>query len=280
MGSTPDANQKSVVKDGTRDVIREVKSDLRAEHNHWLRHNSVDHFYASPLHGWRVDRILELVEPISGEVLDIGCFVGYLGEKLTEQGNKEVTGVDCLEAALERASERGLTTVLADIDEGVLPFEDARFDLVIAADVLNSVFDPDSAIEEIHRVLKPGGKIVITVPNLAGIGNRMLMLFGKAPHNLQERAREGVGHLRLFTFKSLERLLTDYDFKTLKRESVTFCSPFMRFGFTRIPLLRKFFPLKPEYEYGRLSFSRTLAKWFPKLSENILMVAEKPKAGE
>ena len=193
------------LKPADRDVIREAKAELREGHNRWLRNNKIEDFYGSPIHSWRVDEILAATKPLSGQILDVGCFVGEIAERIEAQGNKTVVGMDCLEAALELTEARGIKTILADIDEAVVPFEDDHFDAAVAADVLTEVYDPDAVVAELARVVRPGGTLVFTVPNLACAGNRALLLTGRSPYNLEVRARRGVGHLRLFTRGDLHR---------------------------------------------------------------------------
>jgi ubiquinone/menaquinone biosynthesis C-methylase UbiE len=257
-----------------RDVIREAKYELRQGHNRWLKTQDTVNFYNNPIHAWRVERILSYTKNIQGRVLDVGCFVGAVAERIVQQGGKKVIGMDCLKAALEIATSRGIQTVFGDLDEAVIDFPDNYFDCIVAADVLNSVFDPDAVVEEICRVLKFGGKLIITVPNLACIGNRLLMLLGRSPYNLEVRARRGVGHLRLFTFDTLRALLIDQELKILNMESSVFVSPLIRLNLNRLPLMWRLLKNRQEYEWGRWAYSKKLAKWFPRLGENIIVYAE------
>jgi SAM-dependent methyltransferase len=242
------------------------KQKLIEVHNQWLEKNNPEILYNHVIHSSRVEQILNCTANIRGKVLDIGCFDGFITEKIVNQGDKEVIGMDRLEKALEIARKRGLETVLEDIDNAHIPFPDNYFDCVIAADVFNSIYDADAALEEISRVLKPKGKFILSIPNLVSCGNRLLMLFGSAPYNLEVRARTGAGHLRLYTFKTMRLLLEDCQF-AIEKMSSTVCA---------FPLIR-LLPIKPEYEQPRIFFSKFLARLFPKWGESIVVVAKNLK---
>lgn len=93
-------------------------------------------------------------------ILDIGCGTGKLLEEL--QKNGEVWGVDMSEAAISLCHRRGLTHVRT----GKLPGLNLaqRFDVIICLDVLEHIKDDHQAIKNITKLLKPGGKLILTVP--------------------------------------------------------------------------------------------------------------------
>ncbi|MCB1519149.1 MAG: class I SAM-dependent methyltransferase [Hyphomicrobiaceae bacterium] len=109
--------------------------------------------------------ILDLIGPASGKrLLDVGCGDGVFSVRLAQAG-ADVTGLDLdprgLAAARRRATEAGLTIVLAEGDAQSLPFADGAFDIVVAVTVLCFVPAPERAVREMARVLRPGGRLVI-----------------------------------------------------------------------------------------------------------------------
>uniref|UniRef100_E6Q525 Methyltransferase type 11 domain-containing protein n=1 Tax=mine drainage metagenome TaxID=410659 RepID=E6Q525_9ZZZZ len=62
-----------------------------------------------------------------------------------------------------------------------LPFDDACFDVAIFGEVIEHLVDPDAALQEISRVLRPGGYLVLTTPNLACWFNRIVLVIGVQP---------------------------------------------------------------------------------------------------
>jgi len=91
---------------------------------------------------------------------------------------------------------------------------------VIAGEIIEHIVDTDNFINEINRVLKNGGLLFITTPNLVGLESRLAAFFGKKPWVIENRIKNGyAGHLRYFTFEELENLLEEKRFIILKRTS-------------------------------------------------------------
>ncbi|HSV74136.1 MAG TPA: class I SAM-dependent methyltransferase [Chthonomonadales bacterium] len=94
-------------------------------------------------------------------ILDIGCGTGAMSELLAAWG--EVVSADCSPLALAFSRRRGLVRVCA-ADAMHLPFRDESFDAVVALDIIEHLPDDAVAAREIRRVLRPGGRLVATVP--------------------------------------------------------------------------------------------------------------------
>lgn len=91
------------------------------------------------------------------EVLEVGCGTGLILERLSRVAERAV-GVDLSPGMLEHAKARGL-----DVHEGsatALPFEDASFDAAVSFKVLAHVEDISSAMGEMGRVVRPGGRVI------------------------------------------------------------------------------------------------------------------------
>jgi 2-polyprenyl-3-methyl-5-hydroxy-6-metoxy-1,4-benzoquinol methylase len=110
----------------------------------------------------------DLVVP-RGNVLDLGCGSGELARRLAASGYR-VTGCDIASAMLRKAMTADVRRVvrwrLLKPDWQVLPFADGSLDAVVGASVLEYVSDPGAVLAECARVLRPGGIVVCTVPNL------------------------------------------------------------------------------------------------------------------
>lgn len=87
-------------------------------------------------------------------------------------------GLDISETAIRRCNERGIQALVHDLDYPA-PFADNSFDVAISFEVLEHLFQPEVVLRDIHRVLKPGGVALITVPNVVYLANRLLLLLGR-----------------------------------------------------------------------------------------------------
>lgn len=99
-----------------------------------------------------------------------------------------------------------------------MPFPDGFFDGVTLLAVLEHVFDPYAVIREVHRVLRPGGELVVDVPNVASFTNRIRILFGRLPVTSADPGWDG-GHLHYFTKHALDRFLFNEGFDILARKT-------------------------------------------------------------
>ncbi|WP_207389288.1 class I SAM-dependent methyltransferase [Marinobacter halodurans] len=102
--------------------------------------------------------------PPEGRVLDVGCGTGILLQKLARQYPRaQLAGVDPVPAMLSVARER--VTASTELHTGwaeALPFEDQSFDAVVSCNMFHYVRDPQRALREMGRVLRPGGRLLIT----------------------------------------------------------------------------------------------------------------------
>lgn len=115
-----------------------------------------------------IDELLQRYHCQAGKILDAGCGEGVLVEKYAQQG-WDITGVDKNYAS--RYVQEGSLTAL--------PFADNTFDTVLCLDVLEHLYynEQKQALNEIHRVLKPGGTILFSCPNLAHFTSRLKLMF-------------------------------------------------------------------------------------------------------
>jgi SAM-dependent methyltransferase len=108
-----------------------------------------------------VARYWRLVAPAE-TVLDVGCGQGCFG-RLKPDARAEVFGVDIDPIAVDAAAAYE-TAACIDLEAGTLPFDDAAFDAAFAKDVLEHLTKPWTLLAEIKRVLRPGGRLVVSVP--------------------------------------------------------------------------------------------------------------------
>jgi SAM-dependent methyltransferase len=149
-------------------------------------------------------------------IVDVGCGDGLATSVAASvsPGHRFV-GVDWSADALRQASSRGLALVRAGVDGSSLPLTSGVADVVIMSELIEHLVDTDAALDEVGRVLKPGGSLLLSTPNLAAWYNRGLLAVGMQPV-FSEVSLRGVfgrpgtqvaGHLRMFTRRALTELL-------------------------------------------------------------------------
>jgi SAM-dependent methyltransferase len=160
-----------------------------------------------------------LTEP--AVIIDVGCGDGgALAVAARQHPVHRFAGLDWSAAALRRAHGLGLTVLRADVNPPGLPVTDGAADVVIMSELIEHLVDPDAAVAEARRILRPGGALLLSTPNLAAWYNRGLLAFGFQPVFSEVSLRRvygrpgrvAVGHLRLFTRRALAEFLTDSGF--------------------------------------------------------------------
>lgn len=153
-------------------------------------------------------------------ILDIGCFDGTFLSMITNRNNN-FYGVDASDYAVKQSSKKGIQVKQFFFDDVTkIPFQDNFFDLIIAGEIIEHIYDTDFFLEEIRRLLKRNGFFLISTPNLASLGRRLLLFFGMSPIiEVSPNEIDSPGHIRYFTFKTQRKLLEKHGFKILIRRS-------------------------------------------------------------
>ncbi|MBO4260544.1 class I SAM-dependent methyltransferase [Streptomyces griseorubiginosus] len=164
-------------------------------------------------------------------VLDIGCGDGTAAATAAPllPGHR-IVGVDWSQDALRRARAHLSYTIRGELTGGGLPFRTGSADAVLFSEVIEHLVDPDAALDEIRRVLRPGGHLMLSTPNLAAWYNRALLAAGVQPVFSEVSLRgihgrpgtEVVGHLRLYTARALREFVTASGFEVVRLEGAPF----------------------------------------------------------
>lgn len=144
---------------------------------------------------WRYRNSIQFVE--KGRLLDIGCGNGTELYKLRNMG-WETFGVEVNEKASERARSEGLSIFTGDLFEANFP--DQFFDVVRMSFVLEHLTNPSKTLTEVHRILRPQGRIYISIHNTRSLN---FWLFGKRWFSLDVPR-----HLFSFSIETIKRLLS------------------------------------------------------------------------
>jgi len=156
---------------------------------------------------WERRRALLQAEARHGErVLDLGCGAGRFVAALQAAGAEPV-GVEIARAALDRAARNapGADLRLVDTD-GSLPLDHGSVDLVWCSEVLEHVADADYLLLEVRRVLRPGGRLLLTVPYHGRVQGALIALT-----RFERHFDPGGDHLRFYTRRSLATALAAFE---------------------------------------------------------------------
>jgi 2-polyprenyl-3-methyl-5-hydroxy-6-metoxy-1,4-benzoquinol methylase len=141
-----------------------------------------DEYYGEP--GWKFQPLIEGLVRVVGErhtsflsreltaggrVLDVGCGRGVILGALAEQGF-EVHGLEISAEAARGADPRAEIRIAENLKDA--EYRTASFDQVIIWHVLEHVSDPVGTLREAHRILKPGGRLIVAVPNFSSLQAR------------------------------------------------------------------------------------------------------------
>jgi SAM-dependent methyltransferase len=172
----------------------------------------VAQYLTTPYHRRRIETAVDLLvretrrRPGPALIADLGAGSATVARQLRGRGARVVLVDGTRPAALTFAD-----VVLADLTRP-LPLRSGTLDGVFAGEIIEHLFEPIAFLRECHRVLVPGGAIVVTTPNLATLRDRVRFLLGRSPRQVDPHHPYLRLHIRPFTASSLVRAFTAVGF--------------------------------------------------------------------
>lgn len=175
-------------------------------------------------HKYRFEKIFRMIPNTSDSlrILDIGTtpFTFFLKETFPHY---QISTLDRTNLLAERCRLKGIDLKVCDLDEVLIPYPDEAFDLVIFSEVLEHIFAPPSELLlEVKRILAKDGTLILGVPNIATILNRIKLLFGITPLDHPDALFKkgwvhGHGHIHEYTMKEIGSIVESCGFKIGKK---------------------------------------------------------------
>ncbi len=168
----------------------------------------------------------EAAGDLSGKrILDIGCSRGHLLERFRRYGGVSFVAIELDPEMRELARSHGIEAEAHQINifkgsqiAAQLPYQDASLDVVLAAEIIEHIVDTQGFLAEIQRVLRPGGAVLLSTPNVLWWKYRLDLLTGRYLDVLDYRLRFGddFGHVRAFTPALLRELVEEAGFEVIR----------------------------------------------------------------
>jgi ubiquinone/menaquinone biosynthesis C-methylase UbiE len=168
-------------------------------------------------------KLLSLLDGVNGaRLLDIGCGEGQFTIECANLIHAdEVYGIEIRKNIAKEAKRKGIKVIIGDASQ-TFPFATEYFDVIMANQILEHVLDTDNMLNECHRILKVNGVMLLAIPNLCSLLQRILVLFGQQPTTLHVSEIQvgnflkGVGtyseHIHAFAPPALKDLLEYHNF--------------------------------------------------------------------
>ncbi|MDP9361049.1 MAG: class I SAM-dependent methyltransferase [Acidobacteriota bacterium] len=163
------------------------------------------------VHRWPVMRagarqdLLPLIDPAASSVLETGCGEGSLGALVKQRQKCRYVGIE-LDRNAAAIARRCLDDVYCgDVNEIVAILEE-KFEVIVCSEILEHVSDPWTLLMSLRDVCEPGGRIVISIPNIATAAVIADLLQGRFEYTYVGLVC--AGHLRFFTRRSIEEMMS------------------------------------------------------------------------
>ncbi|OSM05109.1 class I SAM-dependent methyltransferase [Magnetofaba australis] len=149
--------------------------------------------------------VISLVPRDAQRILDVGCGAGVMGQALKQMGIPYVAGIEYDQQAAQQAAQALDHVDIGDVEHLTLAHAPDSFDVIIYADILEHLINPERTLARHMRYLKPGGIVITSIPNV-----RYYAVFTNLASGSWTYEESGIldrDHLRFFTIKEMVKML-------------------------------------------------------------------------
>lgn len=160
-------------------------------------------------YGHKRTDILAQIPKDAKRILDVGCGSGVFGAAIKEERGHsvEVDGIEIDADAARRAVSKLNRVVTGDVEKAGLPFPHEYFDVIVYGDILEHLMDPWGVLKRHKDLLRPGGCVVASIPNIAHY--KILRALRKKEWFYEKAGLLDQTHLRFFTINSIKRMFIE-----------------------------------------------------------------------
>ena len=164
---------------------------------------------------WDYRDKVALNQVVGNRIIDIGCGEGISLEKLVKcYPDKRIIGIDSEPENIDICQKHGLPVQYGTVFN--LPFDSDSIDCVLFFEVIEHLDEPEKALEEIHRILKPGGRLILIFPN-----DRMFMI-SRILTGMVKEAFYDAGHVIQWTPSKIRKALKAVGFSLVAQRNLPF----------------------------------------------------------
>ncbi|MEW6295846.1 MAG: class I SAM-dependent methyltransferase [Candidatus Diapherotrites archaeon] len=155
----------------------------------------------------------------AARVIDLGCGNGVFLKKLKEMGFYNLYGVDYSQTAVKNLSKEGFNVIKLDLSKNFSGKLSQKFDLVLVGELLEHLPEPKKFILETKKIIKKGGRLIISTPNKDWWPNYFFKQYYRKGLSLSSAFGHST-HISFFSLKELKSLIENSNFRIIKVKGI------------------------------------------------------------
>lgn len=163
--------------------------------------------------------MLPYIPKTAKNILELGCGEGMFGSYLRGKLKAKVTGIEIETGFATRAKKNLDKVYIGDAESIIKKLPAKSFDVIVANDVLEHMVDPYSVLKEANRILKNGGIVVSSIPNMRNFHVMYHLVRGGQWEYVESGILDRT-HLRFFTKKSIRNMYESLGYEVVKHEGI------------------------------------------------------------